>query len=679
MNLTYIKEQSIPTDLQGWPQLSTSKSDLPELSGLVGLDLEYNPSTQRPYMVSIACQGVAVSLPIEKAIGLCHSLPNDDSVTLVGHNVLSADLEVLHNTFGTPRLPNKRPLDTLILFYLLNQHLCQGAEDKEAESLDFNRGPGKLGLSSMLSLYLPWAEYKTCRGQICEGPCPKHNESWYNALDALGPVECIPLMIEEARLFTSSDYPDGMPLMDKIYPHTLQLQHALNKMEREGTLVDREYVRQVAEEVEKERRDLFPVEYRTRYGKRGQPLKNLEEIWHYGFNPDSPAQVKKFFSYHNIKLKSSDVPSIKEAINEAKRQFKPAIAETLERLLKYKNVGRGVQNWFSDEYIHSDDRLHSRWSAYGGAMGRPVSAAPNQQNFPKRGPLYRVRGALIAPPGMKILKADCKQGEPRCMMYIGGMDPKDSPKDVYDYVVESTGDAFDKLVHDAPEYAKIIPTKGVKSAIRAASKRMVMAYLYGEGMALLSEKQLYNEKGRHYKSLINGALKVCEDWIVDDKLVCFTGEHLAHDFYRSTDYTSRKKALDFQTIVMEGVPTILRAQKKIMAEAQKGYVLGPSGRLFQLVNDDRKNIKTALAFNGQGMLSDYMQESLLIYDNLDYLPAIWIHDEFGFYVPKDWSDKKCLEFLAPMRHESTLIPGGFWCPTDAATGPNYYHLTEIQG
>ena len=62
-------------------------------------------------------------------------------------------------------------------------------------------GPGRLRLGSMTSQYLIWSEYKKCRGKECVGPCPEHQEAWYNALDALGPCSLLARNARRSRYF----------------------------------------------------------------------------------------------------------------------------------------------------------------------------------------------------------------------------------------------------------------------------------------------------------------------------------------------------------------------------------------------------------------------------------------------------------------------------------------------
>ena len=234
------------------------------------------------------------------------------------------------------------------------------------------------------------------------------------------------------------------------------------------------------------------------------------------------------------------------------------------------------------------------------------------------------------------------------MLYIGGMDPKDIRKNIYKAVLAKTEAIFSAVVEDAPEYSRIIPVKGKAAAMYACVKQTVMAFLYAEGLHLVSEKQLGNYRSRFFKDNAQGALWLHKDWIVNDKMVCFDGKHLAERYYNNDCIENRAKALTVQRAIVAAVPEIVTAQKKILAQAEKGYVILPSGRLFQLVQDEAKNIRTALAAHGQITLTDYMQEVLLRYADLGHLPTIYIHDEFGFEVPIEWDKKKSLAFLRPM-------------------------------
>lgn len=685
MGLTSPKRYESPKALtlsphQGWPTVSGSVKvlNIPP-KALVGMDLEYkiNENPYRPYLASLAYRETDGSIrcvagEFTRFENLLQILYHNPNITFVGHNVLSADCDVLSKWWGFGDMPEGGVKDTLLAHYLLNQHLCHASKeiDEITLAVEYRRGPGKLRLGSMLAQYMEWANYKDCRGDkdFCFGPCPKHDEAGYNGLDAGAPLACWDIMIEEARSFTSEYYPTGVPF-ERNHDHLVRLQHALNHMP--PIPVHMPTVEQLNIDLEEKKFETLPCEEVEAFSeKTGRKLKNPKIEWYYGFNPDSPKQVKEFFNARGFKLKKSALEDISAALASAPASTDPLTLEALERLKTYKKYGKGYKSWYDPSVLHPHPELGEEWQSlqpeyatYGGAMGRPVSSKPNCMNFPKRGFMAAMRKALKAPPGFKYLKFDAKQGELRVFGYIGGVDPMDMGDDAFTFVVEQCDGLFERVAQQAKtEYNK---------KPRNACKQMVHAYDYGEGMRLMAPGSWLS--GRRQKEWDEGALLVYEDWTYKDKVVCFDGANLAKRLFGDASYEHRRLALEAQATFARLFPAAVRAQKKIMEASLKGYVVTPSGHLLKLYGDDRDNIKQALAMNGQCTLSAYMQEIVLIYSPRSYPPVIYIQDELGSLVPADMTYSEAIKYLKDASHESRLI-SGFRCPMDMEWGPSYGEL-----
>lgn len=690
-----IKQVSLSQD-QGWPEVlgSLKTFDAPA-SGLVGMDLEYkiNAKPYEPYLASLAYRPTdstlkAVAVPYKRVENLLKLMFENPRIAFVGHNVLSADCEVLRAWWGeNPAIPEGGVIDTLLAYFLMNQHLLHAAKeiDDVTGQVEYERGPGKLNLGSMVSQYLDWANYKKCRGpEICHGPCPKHDEAAYNALDGAAPIVCWEIMEAEARDYPSDYYPEGVPLARNLQ-HLVELQHVLNHMP--PIPVHMPTVAQLNADLEAKKAEILPSQEIPRYHKRtGAKLSSTEIEWDYGFNPASPKQVKEFFAARNIRLPKSSLEDINYALRDLPKNVDPLTVEALERLRDYKKYGKGYKSWYGEEVLQSfetpplnaielaadDDPaewqyLAPEWSTYGGAMGRPVTSKPNCQNFPKRGFMKAMRKALRAPKGYKYLKFDAQQGELRVFGMIGGIDPMDMGEDAFTWVVQECDGLFESVAAEAATEYNRVP--------RNACKQMVHAYDYGEGLQLFAPGSW--ERGKLGTLYDSGALLIYEDWEYNGRIVGFNGINLAERLFGSASVANRRKALKAQATFAKLIPAAQRAQKRIMRDSLKGYVVTPSGHLLKLYNDERENIKQALAMNGQCTLSAYMQETIKIYAELPYKPVIFIHDEIGMLVPEHWTRKQCADYIADGSHESKLIPG-FRCPVDMEWGPSYGELTEPQ-
>ena len=258
------------------------------------------------------------------------------------------------------------------------------------------------------------------------------------------------------------------------------------------------------------------------------------------------------------------------------------------------------------------------------------------------------------------LVADAAQGELRIMAYTGGVDPMDMGEDAFQWLVENTDGVFDEVAASTViEFLK---------KPRDAAKQMVHACNYGEGMRLIENLGTASIK----RERDAGVLHVFSDWVYENRYtIGFDAGPLARRFFGDTSWASRKKALAAQIKYMKAFPAIQRAQRSIMAEAERGYVITPSGHLLKLYGEAKDNIKKALAMNGQCSLSAYIQEALIAYNETQYPAIMYIHDELGFLVPEKWSADECVRFGSGMSHESKLLDG-FRCPTSIAIGPTYF-------
>ena len=678
-----LEALTINPSRQGWPSFKTKADSIPKpKDGLLGVDLEYHKETLEPYMASIALSsGFIYAGSFKKVEYPLRQFYLVKGIKFVGHNILSADCDVLHKAwFDVPKMPTGGVIDTLLAYYAMNQHLCHGNKEQndDLDSPEWRRGPGRLRLGSMASQYLFWAEYKTCRGAGCSGPCRDHQELWYNALDAYAPILCWNEMLKEAKTLKSKRWPDGVPLK-RTHDHLVELQFALNAATEEGIPVDVDFVRNFELLLSKEKNEIFPFQVRDRIGKRGDVLKTKEVIYDVGFNPNSQKDVKDWLRNYGIHLETFSLEGLKEVLTkykEDKTQRYPAtekcITKALERLIDFKKLGKGVKAWFDEKYIHLPGsfnyaRLKPEWMAYGGSMGRQVSRRPNVQNIPVRGRLAEVRKAFKAPKGLKWLKSDAGQGEFRIFGYIGGVDPMDMGDDAFIWLVENT----DRLFY---EVAKETPVEYLKKP-RNGAKQMVHACDYGEGLRLLPEEAM--SKSNILRELDSGVLYLFTDWIFADKyIVGFDGSNLSKRMYGDSTWRNRRKALAAQIKYLHTFPAAQKAMQRIMDEVPQGHIITPSGHLLKLFGDNRDNIKKALAMNGQCSLSAYMQETFIEYSKRPYPPVMSIHDELGFLVPKEWDKKKCLDYVKDMSHKSKLIDG-FQCPIDAHWGPSYGELEEI--
>jgi len=133
----------------------------------VGLDFEFYPETYKPTALGISIKGVASSLWWDRQCNVAARDLADCGVSLVGHNALGAEDEVMKRLGHT--VPLERWEDTMILLYLVHPEFTSETKSSD-EDESHTRGIGFLDLWSMASLYTDLPQWKKCRGDNCSGP-----------------------------------------------------------------------------------------------------------------------------------------------------------------------------------------------------------------------------------------------------------------------------------------------------------------------------------------------------------------------------------------------------------------------------------------------------------------------------------------------------------------------------
>jgi len=123
-------------------------------------------------------------------------------------------------------------------------------------------------------------------------------------------------------------------------------------------------------------------------------------------------------------------------------------------------------------------RIHTEWGQAVAATGRISSNNPNLQNIPVRSELGRsIRRAFVAPPGMRIVKADYSQIELRVLAHLSG-DP---------VLVEAFRTGQDVHTRTAMEVFSV-QADGVTGDMRRMSKMINFGVIYGMGEVELAKR-----------------------------------------------------------------------------------------------------------------------------------------------------------------------------------------------
>lgn len=215
------------------------------------------------------------------------------------------------------------------------------------------------------------------------------------------------LMVAElAPLLVSAVREAGMwELWERV---EMPLIFVLADMERRGVLVDVPYLRNLSEELHRAARQLEERIYQ---------LANTR------FNIRSPQQLAEVL-FQRLRLPSprkgaggriSTAAPVLEAL--AKEH------EIARLILQFRELEK-LRSTFVDGLLAAADehgRVHTTYNQTGTATGRLASSDPNLQNIPARGEWgRRIRRAIIAPRGYRLVSADYSQIELRILAHLSG-------------------------------------------------------------------------------------------------------------------------------------------------------------------------------------------------------------------------------------------------------------------
>lgn len=223
----------------------------------------------------------------------------------------------------------------------------------------------------------------------------------YASNDAYGTLKIYHKLREEAeREATFSLYPDIYGTMwDLFWKIEVPFTRVLYKCERRGVLIDTEYLATLAAPI-RQRIDAILREL-------------VREVGHM-INPKSTDQLKEYF-FGKLKLapikftkggkKGIKSPSVDEDFLDFYAHKVPAAKLLLEHRLYVKILDTYVEGML--KRLDPFSRLHCDLKQDVTRTGRLSARDPNMQNWPNAdNDEFKLRGSVIAPPGMKMLVAD---------------------------------------------------------------------------------------------------------------------------------------------------------------------------------------------------------------------------------------------------------------------------------
>jgi DNA polymerase-1 len=278
------------------------------------------------------------------------------------------------------------------------------------------------------------------------------------------------------------------------YRYRMQVTRVLNDVQMNGVAVSLDAL----DELEKK--------YQEQCDKS---LVTLREHAGGDFNPQSPKQIKDYFTSKGVSSPSFDSDHLKKLRREGKE------TEFIDALLAYRYAAKVIGSFITNvrRKVGEDGRIHPYYLPHGAKTGRLSAKGPAIQTMGRDSGIKR---ALVAAPGCKIISCDYSQAELRTVAeladdkaMIAAFQP--GAPDFFDDLMTKiwpeefpTIEAYEAFKHEQPKTAK---------NRRALVKSVVYGLNYGRGVAAIATalEQPF-ETAQHVVDQYLGAYPGLRDW-----------------------------------------------------------------------------------------------------------------------------------------------------------------------
>lgn len=240
----------------------------------------------------------------------------------------------------------------------------------------------------------------------------------------------------------------------------------LAEMERNGVLLDLDYLKKLSKEIS---------------DKLSRAKQKIYKLAGEEFNINSPKQLKKIL-FEKLNLPIAGLKKTKTGISTAAGELDKLLGKhpIIDLIIEHRELAK-LKSTYIDALpglVGADNRIHTSFNQAVTATGRLSSSDPNLQNIPIRTKLgQKIRKAFIADPGYKIISADYSQVELRVVACLA-KDKKmikifEQGKDIH------TATAAE--IHD-------VKMDEVTKEMRRKAKTINFGVLYGMGPYGLSQR-----------------------------------------------------------------------------------------------------------------------------------------------------------------------------------------------
>lgn len=278
------------------------------------------------------------------------------------------------------------------------------------------------------------------------------------------------------------------------YRYRMQVTKVLNDVQMNGVAVSLDAL----DELEKK--------YQEQCDKALEVLRSLAGE---DFNPQSPKQIKDYFTSKGVSSPSFDSDHLKKLLREGKE------VEFIDALLEYRYAAKVIGSFIANvrRKVGEDGRIHPYYLPHGAKTGRLSAKGPAIQTMGRDSGIKR---ALVAAPGCKIISCDYSQAELRTVAeladdtaMIAAFQP--GAPDFFDDLMTKiwpeefpTIEAYEAFKHEQPKTAK---------NRRALVKSICYGSNYGRGVpAIATALEMPIDSAQYVYDQYMGSYAGLRDW-----------------------------------------------------------------------------------------------------------------------------------------------------------------------
>ena len=278
------------------------------------------------------------------------------------------------------------------------------------------------------------------------------------------------------------------------YRYRMQVTRVLNDVQMNGVAVSLDALDELEEKYKRQ---------------CDENLVTLREHAGEDFNPQSPKQIKDYFTSKGVSSPSFDSDHLKKLKREGKE------VEFIDALLAYRYAAKVIGSFIANvrRKVGEDGRIHPYYLPHGAKTGRLSAKGPAIQTMGRDSGIKR---ALVAEPGCKIISCDYSQAELRTVAELADDEAmiaafQPGAPDFFDDLMTKiwpeefpTIEAYEAFKHEHPKTAK---------NRRALVKSVVYGLNYGRGVAAIATalEQPF-ETAQHVVDQYLGAYPGLRDW-----------------------------------------------------------------------------------------------------------------------------------------------------------------------